>query len=604
MFSGPALRALRAARPYRSFPDVFMPTAIIDAVLVTGLAAGLVSGRIGAARLFAIFAIAVILTGRLSFTEASALLVSPAIIAVTSLVIVASALTKIPGVARALFGTKRMGPRGTLLRFLGTAGLASAVTPNTAVVGALMGPATRRGDISAHHLLLPLSYMALAGGMLTPFGTSASLMVVGRAAEEGLQLGVLDFAGPGAAVAIAVFLCLVLVSPWLLKTREDEAGEKREVFYIEARVGEGSALIGQTVSSAKLRHLASFYLAEIVRGKRIITPVRPGQPIAEDDRLIFVGDISHIDELRALPGLSIEDGPQSDGLQGLYHAVVASGSVLAGRTLREVEFRSRFDASVMAVRRGDEGLSGKLGDIRLRVGDVLILAAGADFRSRDNIRSNLHILDVEDAGPMQLDRRNAWLLGGAFGLFLIFALFQLAPFALIAFLFAALVISMNWTSPREARRVFPFDLVIVLWGAVLLSEIVRRSGASDAAASAIAQLAGGLDPIVAVAAIFFFAWALTELFSNASAALTALPVALDTADKLGLPPEAFALATAFGASASFLMPFGYQTHLMVMTPGRYRLTDFWRLGGTVFFAYAAAALSAIALLHFNSLNPA
>ena len=574
-----------------------MPTVLIDAFLVTALAAGLVSGRIGAARLFALFILAVILTGRIAFEDAAALAVSPAIIAVCSLVIVSVALSKLPGIGKALFGAAPRGPRGTLARFLGAAGLASAVTPNTAVVGALMGPASRRANISSHQLLMPLSYIALAGGMLTPFGTSASLMVVGRAAEDGLQLDVLDFVLPGAAVIIAVYLALVIFAPILLQEKDEADAKAREVFYIEARVRAGSALIGKSVNANRLRHLESFFLAEIVRGERIITPVHPNQHILEDDRLIFVGDISHIDELRALPGLTIEDGPQSGGLTGLYHAVVASSSMLAGRTLKDVEFRSRFDASVMAVRRGDERLSGKLGDIRLRAGDVLILAAGPDFRMRDNLRSNLHILDVENPGPMQLDARNAWMLGGAFAVFLTFALFQLAPFALIAFLFAAFVISMNWVAPREARRAFPFDLLIVLWGAVLLSEIVRRSGASDWAATAIADLAGGLSPIVALAAIFFFAWALTELFSNASAALTALPVALDTADKLALPPAAFALVVAFGASASFLMPFGYQTHLMVMTPGRYRLSDFWKLGAIVFFAYAACALTVIAAVH-------
>jgi di/tricarboxylate transporter len=574
-------------------------TLLLDTALAVGLAIGLVSGRISAARIFAAFTILVIITGRVPFDEAAALLVSPAIIAVISLVVVASSLTKLPGVARVLFGTGKAGPRGRLARYLGVAGLASAVTPNTAVVGALMGPATRRADVDPHHFLLPLSYMSLAGGMLTPFGTSASLMVVGRAADSGLMLGVLDFAGPGAAAAIAVFLCLALAAPIILKQPDSAREEPPEVFYIEARIPEESPLIGRSVSANKLRHLASFYLAEIVRSDHTIKPVRPNQHIQAGDRLIFVGDISHIEELRAFPGLDIQDGPRTGGLHAMHHAVVASGGVLEGRTLKEVEFRSRFDASVMAVKRGEERLSGKLGDIVLRAGDVLVLASGADFTTRDNLRANLHILDVDDPGPMQLDARNAWILGGAFGLFLVFALFQLAPFALIAFLLAALTIAMNWTNPREARRIFPFDLVIILWGAVLLSELVIRSGASEAAASAIQVVASDLPDLVAVIVIFFFAWLLTELFSNASAALTALPVALETASKLDAAPEPFALAVAFGASASFLMPFGYQTHLMVMTPGRYRLTDFWRLGGTVFFAYAASSLSAIALIHFS-----
>ena len=103
-----------------------------------------------------------------------------------------------------------------------------------------------------------------------------------------------------------------------------------------------------------------------------------------------------------------------------------------------------------------------------------------------------------------------------------------------------------------------------------------------------------MPPVFALAGIFLFAWLMTELFSNASAALTALPIALATAAHLGLPGDAFALAAAFGASASFLMPFGYQTHLMVLTPGQYRLSDFLSLGGIVFVAYAVCSLTVLA----------
>ena len=162
---------------------------------------------------------------------------------------------------------------------------------------------------------------------------------------------------------------------------------------------------------------------------------------------------------------------------------------------------------------------------------------------------------------------------------------------------ATVTVGLNWASPREVRRTFPFDLIIALWGAVLLSLLLERSGAAQLAGSFIGDVTTGLPPIFALAAIFLFAWGMTELFSNASAALTALPIGLATADLLGLPPEAFALACAFGASASFLMPFGYQTHLMVLTPGQYRLSDFLLLGGTVFIAYAVASLSALTLIY-------
>lgn len=571
---------------------------LINATLILTLALMLLSGRVGTSRAFAIFILGVILSGQIEFGAVVSSLTSPAIIAVTSLVIVAATLTKIPGIGQALFGRQRRGVRATLARFLAVTGLASAFTPNTAVVGAFMGPASRHPSLSPHSLLLPLSYMALAGGMLTPFGTSASLMVVGEAARAGLDLTMLDFVVPGAMVSIAVFAALVLAAPLVLKLPEDDADPHSAVVYIEAWVHPGSDLIGRNIGENRLRHLQSFYLAEIVRQERIISPVSPTHSIEEDDRLIFVGDFVQVDELQAISGISIDRSPRS-GMPGAhFHAIIANNSILVGRSLKEVDFRSRFDASVVAIRRGEESLSGKLGEIRLKTGDFLILAAGPDFRSRENLRTNLHILDVEDPGQVPLDRRNSALLCLSFAAFLLVAVLQLAPFALAAFLMASACVLAGWISPRETKRIFPFELVVILWGAVLLSQIIQQSGASALLAQYIANQVGQFPDWAALAVIFGLAWLMTELFSNASAALITLPVALNTAFQLALPPEAFVLATAFGASASFLLPFGYQTHLMVLTPGHYRLTHFLRLGSIVLVAYAGAAITTLAILHF------
>ena len=567
----------------------------LDAGLILGLAAMLLSGRVAPARAFALFALGAILLGRVGLETAMTALGSPAIWAVVSLVVFSLALGKLPVLRRVFFARRPQGLRATLARLLGSAWAFSAVAPNTAVVAAMLGPASRRPNVTAHQLLLPLSYMALAAGMMTPFGTSASLMVVGQAAAQDVSLTVLDFIVPGTITAVGVFIVLTLTAPWLLKEREASRSEAAEVFSVEARIADGSRLAGRTVAEAHLRHLHSFYLAEIIRGDRLIAPVRPDQPLSAGDRLIFVGDINHMDELQAIAGLDLNPGDDGYRHENTYRAVVSSESILVGRTLREAEFRSRFDASVLAVRRADQAVSGKLGDVRLQTGDLLVLAAGSDFQARDNLRANLHLLDSDDSALATLSGRNAVLLGLSFGAFLVVALFQLAPIALAALCLAAAALLFDWVSPREARRNFPFDLVIVLWGAVLLSLLVRESGLSGFIAAQVAGLSEGLPPVAALAAIFFMAWLMTEFFSNTSAALIALPVALDTASAVGADPAAFALAAAFGASASFFMPFGYQTHLMVLSPGRYQLSDFLRVGGGVFIVYSSLALISLSL---------
>ncbi|WP_158291534.1 SLC13 family permease [Marinicauda algicola] len=565
----------------------------IDAALLTGLAAALVSGRIGAPRAFAVFALLVIVTGRVDFATAFAALGQPAIWAVMSLVVFSLALGKLALLRQLFFSKRPRGLRRTLARLLGSAAAISAFVPNTAVVAAMLGPASRRPTVTPHQLLLPLSYVALAAGMLTPFGTSASLMVVGLSAAQGIELTVLDFVIPGALVVIAVLATLLVLSPILLREKPGASEHQPDIFHVEARVAEGSRLAGRSVATNKLRHLQSFFLAEVVRGDRVIAPITPRHIIREGDVLIFVGDVTHIDELRSINGLSITKDGAPHRQDNLYRAVVAAGSHLVGRTLRETDFRARFDASVLGIERGGTPLSGKLGALPLSAGDMLLLAAGPDFHRRDNLRSNLHLIDSDDAGLGQLGARDTLLVGLAFAAFLACALFQLVPIAVAAFTLASVTVLMEWVSPREVRRAFPFDLAIVLWGAVLLSLLVSQSGLSGFVAGQVAELSLGLPPAAVLITIFLLAWILTEFFSNTSAALTVLPIALDTAVATGMSPTALALATAFGASASFLMPFGYQTHLMVLSPGRYTMADFLKLGGCTLVAYSIAAIAGL-----------
>lgn len=565
----------------------------IDGALILLVGSLLFSGRVSPPRAFGVFALLVVVLGRVDFREALTAIGSPAIWAVVSLVVFSIALGKLPFLRQMFFGRSPRGIRATLARLLGSAALTSSVVPNTAVVAAMLGPASRRPNVTAHQLLLPLSYMSLAAGMMTPFGTSASLMVVGQAARSGVHLDVMDFVLPGVMVTLGVFATLLIASPIVLRERRQPRDAQREVFQIEARVEPGSKLVGKTVVENRLRQLHSFYLAEIVRGERVIAPVHPRDLIEEGDRLILVGDVQHIDEIQNLPGVKIIRDGEGYRHATVYRAVISASSFLVGRTLREVEFRARFDASVLGIRRASEPLSGKLGNARLQSGDLLLLAAGPDFGVGDDTRANLYILESDDSGMGQLSRRDSVLLVGAFLVFLCTALFQWAPIAVAALLLAGTAVLMDWVAPREVRRGFPFDLVIVLWGSVLLSMLVQQSGLSGVIAAFVGETTESLPAWAAVAAVFAMAWLMTEFFSNTSAALIALPVALDTASVTGHAPEAFALAAAFGASASFLMPFGYQTHLMVLNPGRYRATDFIRLGVVVLAVYAGLALTGL-----------
>jgi di/tricarboxylate transporter len=597
---------------------------VIDLVLIVALIAGLVSGRVPMPMLLLGFIVAVVVLGRMPFSDVLEMLADPAVFIVVCFILFARVLSQLHWLRAFVFGKPQPTERRTLLRFLAAVGAVSAVMPNTAVVGTFMGPATRHPSLPGHKLLLPLSFMALAGGMVTQFGTSANLVVVAQAGRSGVEVGLVDFLFPGLAVYAAVLAILVLATPLVLKDpaalrasgpagspalragqRDGDAGGEAappqqggeaDLFHIEARVKRGSPLIGRSILENGLRSLEHFYVAELVRGTTIISPVTPGEVIQERDILILTGDVRQIAELQTLPGLQTAVQRGAARKQTLYHAIVGRDSNLVGTTLSEVGFRARYDASVVAIQRGTQQLSGKLGDIRLRRADLLVIAAGSEFFQRSDVRPHLLPLDVEDPGQNPLPLRESVFAGVMFLALVLASALGVMKLEFAVFLMLLGAMAAGWLSVREVRRFFPFDMVVLLWGSLVLGALVDRSGIDEHVATFLSHASFGGQALPAMIVLFFVTWILTELLSNSGAALVALPIALELARQLGVPPEAFVLVVAFGASASFIIPFGYQTHLMVMTAGGYDLSHFVKLGLLVLAGYAVACLTVIGVI--------
>lgn len=572
-------------------------TMVIDVVLVSVLLVALISGRVPMAGAFLAFILAVLLLERVPMRTVLQSLGEPALIAVLCLVVFSSVLGRLTWLRSLLFSRRPEAAGAVRRRFLGVAVLVSAVMPNTAVVGALMGPAARNPRTTPRQLLLPLSYVALAGGMVTHFGTSANLITVGQAARQGVEIGFLDFVLPGSVTAVAVYLVLLLAAPRLMRAPKGiEAPSVPELFHVEGRVLDGSPLVGKSLAENHLRSLGHFYVAELIRGDALLSPVRPDEILQAGDVLIFVGDVRFVDELMAIPGVAVMDEVrQRSGLQ-VHHAVVAQDSALVGTTLKASNFRAAFSASVFAIRRGDERLSGKLGEVELKAGDMLAIAGGSDFFAHPEVRSNFHIIAREGTPTTALSRREAIIATAMFGFFVVFAIFDLMEFALLTLLLVGGAMASGLLDGRDFRALFPFDLMMALWGSLILATLVTQAGFDGVIAGLVVDFFGVAGNFATLVVIFLLAWLLTELLSNVAAAVTALPIALQFAALTGLPAEAAALMAAFGASASFLIPYGYQTHLMVMSPGNYRFSDFLKMGGVVLVVYGTASITMLWLL--------
>jgi len=479
----------------------------------------------------------------------------------------------------------------TWLRLFSFTVLSSAFLNNTAVVSTMLAPIRNNPHHAASKLLLPLSYAAILGGTLTLVGTSTNLIVNSLVIEAGLPaLAFFDFTLVGICVVVVCGLALFLLCPWL--PVHDVEVENIQQYFIDTKVQQESSLIGKSVDQNGLRHLESLFLVEILRDGQLLSPVAPTEVIRVNDRLIFSGDVTKVMQLNQFDGLLLFANENGLPLDNLTEVVVRPESMLLNKTLKKSGFRALFDAAVVAIKRDGEPVSGKLGDVSIQAGDNLVLAVGDDFKNRKNINKNFIILSGVEPDTM-LSGYKEWLaVLGFFGTILLSALGLVSLFKGVVLLFGGLLLTGCLSSSEVIRRL-PTNLWVIISAALLLSHALTNSGLMLYLDQLNSLFENGLSPLLALIIVYVLTWWLTELVTNNAAAALLFPIAFGLATSLGANPMAFIMAVAFGASASFVSPYGYQTNLMVFSAGRYQLKDFIKIGLPISLVYGVVALSAI-----------
>ncbi|WP_396271291.1 SLC13 family permease [Ideonella sp.] len=481
--------------------------------------------------------------------------------------------------------------RWALFKLYGTTALYSAFLNNTAVVASLIGPLKGNRQHSAARLLMPMCFAATLGGILTLVGTSTNLLVASLMTGRDMpQLHMFDLLPVGLLIVVGCGVTMLLLYPRLLKA-QPPVEESASDYFLEAEVLPDCPLIGKTIEEAGLRNLGHLFLAEIVRGDYVIAPVEPDRFVNAGDILVFTGDVTRVDLLARFVGLRIHSHPDL-GLDNLVEVVVAANSMLARRTIREVDFRSNFDAAVIAVRRGDQRLSGSMGNTRLEVGDSLVLVVGQDFEKRNNVSRNFVIVSKREVQKF-VDPRKSWLSMLGFMAVIALSAFGVLDFLKGMLLLLALFLATGLAKVADLRRNVPWELIMIIASSLVISEVMINTGTAKHLAAGLQLGSVHFGPYGALAMLLLGTWLLTELMTNNAAAALAFPVALGLAEQLGLSPMPFVMAVLYGASCSFVTPYGYQTNLMIMAPGRYRLADYARAGLPVALVFQSIALVAI-----------
>ena len=479
----------------------------------------------------------------------------------------------------------------------------SGVVPNTPIVASLLPVleswCQKRG-IAPSRVLLPLSFATLLGGTLTLLGSSVNLLASDVSQQLGYgSLDLFSFSAIGVPVWLAGASYMLLAPRALLPDRnvpDDQLSTNQSLtgYFTEVTIPGSSSLVGQTLRHSRLQRRFDVDVLELQRGGERILPPLADRCIEAEDRLLLRvtrADLlrlqqdhtiqlasanrpsaDHLDVVNAEPALSSEG---ADG-QKTVEVLLPAGSTLAGASLRELRFRQRHNATVLALRRGQQTVQERLGQAVLREGDVLLLQAPLDAIRGLQASNDLLVLDQLENDLPTIRRKPQAVTITA--LMLLVPTVTAVPLVAAVLMAVVLLVLMGCLRTGEVQRSIRLDVILLLGSLSSFSVALQTSGLANAMASDMERLLLNWPAYWALLVIFLATNLITSVMSNAASVALLVPVATQLAPSLSLAPQALLLTVLFGASQSFLTPMGYQTNLMVFGPGRYRFFDVARYG--------------------------
>ncbi|WP_162555779.1 SLC13 family permease [Reichenbachiella versicolor] len=496
--------------------------------------------------------------------------------------------------------SKTKKPQNFLSRMtFGVAALSSFMN-NTPIV-ALMIPHVREwskeNNVRPSKLLIPLSYAASLGGMITVIGTSTNLVLNGYLEEKGeVMLQVSDFMPLGILVTIVGCIYLITIGYKILPNRlAPNQGYKNDdrQYLVETLVNEDSDFIGKSIIEAGLRNLKDVYLAQLVRGEKVIAPVPPDKKIEKDDHLFFAGVTEDVvDFVKNHSGIILISDENKYNLGkkvDIVEAIVPANSGLAGSTVKDYGFRDAFDAAIIGIHRNGEKIFGKIGDLALQHGDLLLLLVGEQFYKNKNKDRHLYVVsDIDQIdGDNPLKKRSFLIILGLVLSLMLFNVFSLFMSLLVIVL---ALMGLRLVPKQQVSRGTNFSLFVVLASALTLGNAMIDTGTADIIAQQFLGIFVPYGKVATLIGIFLLTLLLTSFITNVAAVSIAFPIVYAFVQSQGLVGAPYYLTIAFAASASFLTPISYQTNLMVYGPGSYTFKDFLKAGTPMTLIYALVVI--------------
>ncbi len=563
-------------------------SAIITAVTLVSVVVMLLSAKIAAEYILFGGLGVLILTNVLSVEEAFAGLANEGVATVAILFVVASSLSQsglLSQFSHMLLG-KPKSMVGAQLRLMLPVAMFSSILNNTPVVAMsipIVSDWCRRQKLAVSKLMIPLSFAAIIGGVCTVIGTSTNLVINDMLKQQlGHGLGLFDLAWIGVPCLIVVVIFIIAFSRWLLPDRDGRSSGFEDVrqYTVEMVVDETGVLVGKTVEAAGLRELPGLYLAEIIRNKQIIPMIGPLRVLQANDRLVFAGNVDAVIELKKITGLSSAENQvfklSDTGARSLVEVVVSNEYPLLNKTVKESNFRRYYGAVIIALSRSGQQIKQRLGDMVLKPGDTLLLESSTEFVEKQRFSKDFLVVSpVAEYVPLKSQAR--W-----FSLFaLIVMLVSVGVGWLTMFQAGCVAVGImlvtGATNLRASRESINASVLLIIAASMGLGVAMEKSGLAVLISETILSPFSS-SPMVSLALIFCLTALFSAVISNVAAAVLLFPIAVASANAMGVSITPFAVAIMVSASASFATPIGYQTNLMVYGPGGYTFNDFVRIG--------------------------
>ena len=545
------------------------------------------------------------MTGVLTEKEAFAGFSSSSVVVVGVLFIVVAGLTH-TGVLRWIMqqflGTPKNYP-AAIVRLMTTVAALSAVLSNTTVVALFVQIVKKWANklgTAPSKLLIPLSYASGLGGICTIIGTPPNLIISGMYAQDtGVSMGFFATTIPG-LVCLAVGILSILAMQRLLPSRKspEDAFDQTSDYTVELLVPADHPHIGQTLSESGLLESGKAKLIELVRYDReIVSPVHPDEVLMGGDRLIYAGDIEDILTLRAFEGLVNADHPifhmdELDRRRTLRTAYVQPGCELLHKPISQTTFERDHRLTLIAVARQGERIDQSPRDIKLRVGDSLLMECVPGSVNQEI--KGLHFMDPTGSIP-DYGYRTLISMLIMLGMVLLSSLkvMSLVQSAIVA---AAAMLVFRCCTPTQAVKSVDWNILMVFAGSVVIGNAIEKTGLATLLANGLMDLCND-KPLLVMTMMCVAATFVTEFISNTAAGAIFYPIVYQSAIAMGCNPMPFMISLMIAVSSSFATPIGSPTHLLVYGPGGYKFSDFMKIGIPMNFIILAANLLIVNLIY-------